>query len=115
MDKIEIYKYEGSKPALLIMLGINGEKIYWIIQNSLELKNTGKKLAFECDFETLNEKKEFELYGEGKISVEYRKERKIKFTTNGITGISGSYIFYIPSWGYHTQKKIWVLIPVLKK
>ena len=113
MDKIKIYKYPGSKPALLIMLNINGEKKYWIIQNSLELKSTRNKIAFEFDFETLNEEKEYELYGEGNLSVEYFKKKKIKFTSKGLKNISGSYILYIPSWGYHTRKKIWVLIPVV--
>ena len=115
MDKIKIYKYPGAKPALLFMLSINGERKYWIIQNSLELKSTGNKIAFEFDFETLKKEKEFELCGEGKLSVEYYKKKKIKFSLKGLKNISGNYIFYIPSWGYHTQKKIWVLIPVINK
>jgi len=115
MDNIKIYKYPGAKPALLIMLSIKGEKKYWIIQNNLELKSTRNKIAFEIDSETLNEEKEFELYGKGNLSVEYSKKKKIKFTSKGLKNISGSYIFYIPSWGYHTQRKIWVLIPVVNK
>ena len=115
MDKIKIYKCLDPKPAIPIRLNINGEKKYWIIQNSQDLNSTGNKIAYEYDSETFNEENELEFYEEGNLSVEYFKNKKIKFTTRGLKNISGSYIFYVPSWGYHTQRKIWILIPVINK
>lgn len=115
MDNIKIFNYPVDKPALLIVLSINGEKKIWIFYNSPELDNTRNRLAFELSPETLGNEKELELCEEGKLTVDYCKKKKIKFTLNGLDNLSGSYIFYIPSWGYHTDKKIWVLIPVVKR
>lgn len=115
MDKITIFNYPGPKPAFLIVLCIKDEKKVWVIHGKTESVNKRNRLAFELSPETLNNENELKLCGEGKLSVEYCKKKKIKFTLDGLKNFSGSYIFYIPSWGYHTSKKIWVLIPVAKK
>lgn len=115
MNNIKIFNRPGTKPASLMVLSINDEEKYWIIQNSRELKNTRSRLAIEVDSETFSYEDGLELCEEGKLSVEYYKKKKIKFSSEGLEKFSGSYIIYIPSWGFYTKNKIWVLIPSANK
>jgi len=115
MDNIKIFKYPGPKPSLLMLLNVNGENKCWVVQNGRELKSTRNRIAFELTYETLCKEEGLELCEEGKLSVEYYKKKKIKFTPKGLEKFSGNYIFYIPSWGFHTKNKIWVLIPSVNK
>ena len=115
MDSIKIYKKAGIKPANVFMMSVAGEKKYWEFQDSYFSGSNRKRICFELGPETLNMINELELLEEGNIQVDYSRKKKIEFTTSGVKNLSGDFVFYIPSWGLHTGKKIWVLIPSAKK
>ena len=115
MDNIKIYKKLGSKPANVFMMSVDGEKKCWEYQDSYGPRSKRKRICFELGPETLNIVNELELIEEGNIKVDYSGKKKIEFTTSGVKNLSGDFVFYIPSWGLHTGKKIWVLIPSAKK
>ena len=115
MNSLKIYKKPGSKPANVFMMSVDGEKKCWEIQDSYVSGNNRKRICFELGPETLNMVNEFELIEEGNIKVDYSRKKKIEFNISGVKNLSGDFVFYIPSWGLHTRKKIWVLIPSAKK
>ena len=111
MDKILIFKISEGKPALFLKLDFENQSKSWILQDSVHVDKFRKRIAFEVENETLSNDKKLNLFEEGKLRVEFCKKKKIKFTTEGLKNFQGEYIFYIPSWGFNTEKKIWVLIP----
>ena len=111
MDRILIFKILKDKPALLLNLYFENQSKSWILQDCVHVDKFRKRMAFEVENETLSNDKELNLFEEGKLRVEFCKKKKIKFTAEGLKSFQGEYIFYIPSWGFNTEKKIWVLIP----
>lgn len=114
MDSIKIFKNTSDKNTFLLVLIIKGEEKIWIFYDSPGLTKSSKRIGFEVGPETLSDSKELELCEEGLIEVDYSGKKKIEFTTSGIKSLLGEYVFYIPSWGLHTTKRIWVLIPPAK-
>ncbi len=110
MDEIKFFKTPGTKTSTVLMLGIGGVKNYWEIPDSAKLENPGKALAFELSPETIMRDGELEICEEGELRVDYCKKKKIKFRPTGMKNLSGDYVLYIPSWGLHTERKIWVFI-----
>ena len=115
MDRIKLFKYPGDNSSEVMMLCIGEDENYWELPGGMDLKNPGKFVTFQLEPETISAESKLELYEEGKLRVDYCKKKKIKFSPEGIKNLSGDYIFYIPSWGFHTERKIWVLISPVKK
>ncbi len=111
MDRILIYKILDDKPALFLKLDFENQSKCWILQDSVHVDKFRKRIAFEVENETLSNDKKLNLIEEGKLGVKLCKKKKIKFTAEGLKNFPGGYIFYIPTWGFNTEKKIWVLIP----
>ncbi|MCY4046974.1 MAG: hypothetical protein OXF42_02535 [Candidatus Dadabacteria bacterium] len=109
MKDFFLYKKETEKPHYVL---IAGDRV-WLIPFTADIEPGKGRMAIESSREEAAVNSEpTELVESGKVAFSKEDGGKIEcvFYGSGGSFMNGGFVFVLPSWGRHTQRRLWVVI-----
>lgn len=109
MKDFFLYKKETEKPHYVLTV----EDKVWLIPFTAEIEPGRGRMAIESTpEEAATDSEPSELVESGKAVFSREDGGKIEcvFYGGGDSFMNGGFVFVLPSWGRHTEKRLWIVI-----
>ena len=109
MKDFFLYKKETEKPHYVL---VAGDRV-WLIPFTAEVEPGKGRMAIESSPEEAAATSEpSELVESGKVAFSREDGGKIECVFYGAAGsfMNGEFVFVLPSWGRHTERRLWIVI-----
>ncbi|MCY4262642.1 MAG: hypothetical protein OXC97_04930 [Candidatus Dadabacteria bacterium] len=116
--RYSVRKIVSKSTCFVLSLELKHDRRHWVFPNAGWLDKRRKAIGIEFEEKELwtflcaqSNSAKADFYFSGRYVSVYQGISKLSFRFEDSPLLNGSYVMLSPSWGRHSKRKMWVLIP----